>query len=543
MRLLPQVLGALSGGEPSKSRILGEVGASFQAIRNLGHLRPLWHCRCAYRWPWVGVRALHLLAERMVAKLQMIVERFLRFFSSLRCGLILLGLLGTAVVIGTMIPQRPMTPAGQIEQIYAPQTARILNTLGLFDVFHAWWFILLLGLLGANISLASLERFPQAWKAFTRPHMLADEWYVRRLPFQAEIPLGSHGTAEALAIAGRELSRLGFPPKQEVLAQGIIYVEKHRVARLAPYVVHASLLIIFAGAIIDGLWGFKGFVNLTPGARTQSIEPMTAPGAPHQLGFTLRCDGMGMVTYPDGSPKQYWSLLAVEENGREVMRKTIWVNDPLTYKGVRFFQASYGSTGSPRRLVLQASWPETGNTRRPPQTFTLQPREPYRFPNQGTQVELADFLPDFVLQGNQISSRSDEPRNPAIQLVVTSPEGRQTRVWVLPKAPEMAPPNSSGINFQLRQVEMEYMTGLQVAHEPGQDLIWGGCLLLTAGLMMALYMSHMRVWGVVGNDSQGRPVLLLGGQPSKYRESFERRFTELKRGVEAALTAGKPEAA
>ena len=476
-----------------------------------------------------------------MAKQHSNLDRILRFLSSLECGLILLGLLGTAVLIGTVILQRPMAREGQIEQIYAPQTAQLLNALGLFDVFHTWWFILLLGLLGANITLASLERFPQAWRLFTRPHMTADEWFVRQLPFQKEIPLGFHTSAEALSLARQKLSALGYPPKAKVLERGTLYVEKHRTARLAPYVVHASLLIIFAGAIVDGLWGFKGFVSLTRGARTQSMEPMAAPGIPHQLGFTLRCDGVGMERYPDGSPKQYWSQLAIEENGREVKRKKIFVNEPLTYKGVRFFQASYGPSGAPRKLVFEASWTGSGGNQHPAQTFTLQPGERTRLDAQGTQVELADFIPDFVLEGNQISSRSDEPRNPAIQLVVTFPGGKQARAWVFPKAPDMAAPNESGINFQLRDLEMEYMTGLQVAREPGQNMIWIGCLLLTAGLMMALYMSHVRMWGVVGHDRKGRPALLLGGQPSKYRERFERDFNELAGALEVALKTSQPD--
>jgi cytochrome c biogenesis protein len=475
----------------------------------------------------------------MVAKQQTILDKFLKFLSSLECGLALLGSLGTAVIIGTMILQRPMAREGQIEQIYAPQTLRLLNALGLFDVFHTWWFILLLGLLGANITLASLERFPQAWRLFARPHMTADEWYVRQLPFQKEILLGSHAPTEALSIASRKLSDLGYAPKRQVLERGTLYVEKHRMARLAPYVVHASLLIIFSGAIIDGLWGFKGFVSLTPGARTQSVEPLTTPGAARQLDFALRCDGVGMQQYPDGSPKQYWSQLAVEENGREVARKTIYVNDPLTYKGVRFFQASYGSAGTPRKLVFEASWSEPGANQH--QTFTLQPGKPARLDASGALVELVSFIPDFVLDGNQIASRSDEPRNPAIQLTVTQPGGKQAGVWIFPKAPGMAPPNDSGISFQLRDLEMAYMTGLQVAHEPGQNLIWAGCLLLTAGLMMALYMSHVRMWGVVGRDRKGRPALLLGGQPSKYRESFERRFNELAGELEMVLRTSQPD--
>ena len=53
--------------------------------------------------------------------------------------------------------------------------------------------------------------------------------------------------------------------------------------------------------------------------------------------------------------------------------------------------------------------------------------------------------------------------------------------------------------------------------------------------MMALYLSHIRIWGIVAADRKGQPVLLLGGQPSKYRENFERKFHELTDEVEAAL--------
>jgi hypothetical protein len=46
---------------------------------------------------------------------------------------------------------------------------------------------------------------------------------------------------------------------------------------------------------------------------------------------------------------------------------------------------------------------------------------------------------------------------------------------------------------------------------------------------------------MVGHDNKGRPVLLLGGQPSKYRESFERRFNELAGELEVAFRTSQPE--
>ncbi len=475
------------------------------------------------------------------------LDKFLQFFSSLKFGLWLLGLLATAMILGTFILQRPMAQEGQIEQVYAPQVVSLLNALGLFDVFHAGWFFLLLGLLGANITLASIERFPQIWRLYARPHFLADAAFVRALPFQREIPLGPHASNEAMDLAAAKLARRGYPPRREILSHGTLYVEKHRLARLAPYIVHASLLTIFAGAMIDGTRGYKGFVSLRAGASTDVVEPLTMPGPDRRLDFTLRCDATGMDAYADGSPRQYWSQLAVVENGRVVAQKRIHVNDPLTYKGVRFFQASYTPSGTPRRLVMEASWTENGAERR--QKLTLVPGQPAPLGEQGVQVALVHFLPDFVLNGNEISSRSMEPRNPAIHLQVGRPGIGVSDAWVMPKSPEIAPPNNSGISFSMVSVEMDATTGLQVAHEPGQWLIWAGCLFLTAGLMLALYFSHIRIWGVAAKDARGQSILLLGGQPSKYRENFEQKFNELTGEVAAALTeAGsekteKPQAA
>ncbi|MGO8789857.1 MAG: cytochrome c biogenesis protein ResB [Terriglobia bacterium] len=474
-----------------------------------------------------------------MASRQSSLDKLLQFLSSLKCGLFLLGLLGISMILGTLILQRPMAQEGQIEQVYAPQVVRLLDALGLFDVFHTWWFILLLGLLGANITLASIERFPQVWRLYVRPHFLADASFVRALPFQREIPLGPHTSKEAMALATEKLNGLGYSPRRDVLAKGTLYVEKHRVVRLAPYVVHASLLIIFAGAIFDGTHGYKGYISLRPGTGTDDVEPLTTPGAHHHLDFTLRCDAAGMDAYPDGSPRQYWSQLAVLENGREVARKKIFVNDPLTYKGVRFFQATYAPTGVPHKLVMEASWQENGVEKR--QLLTLAPGLPASLGDQGVTVGLVDFIPDYVLSGNSITSGSDLPRNPAIHLQVARPGGEVTNAWILAKSPELHPPNDTNINFRFVSVEMDFTTGLQVAREPGQWLIWAGCLLLTTGLMMALYLSHIRIWGVAAVDRKGQPVLLLGGQPSKYRENFERKFHELTDEVAVALAPGPQE--
>ena len=454
------------------------------------------------------------------------LTRFLQFFSSLKCGLVLLGLLGLAVIAGTLILQKSMAREGQLEQIYAPQTLHLLDALGLFDVFHTWWFILLLGLLGANISLASIERFPQVWRFFSRPHLVADDWFVRQLLFKREILLGRHSPDAVLPLAVSKIEAEGYRVNPQALKQKTIYIEKHRFARLAPYVVHASLLLIFAGAILDGTYGYRGFVSLTRGSSTHEVESLASNGPNRSLPFSVRCVNAGMEAYPDGSPKQYWTDLAVEDGGREVERKKLFVNDPLTYKGVRFFQASYESTGNPLQIEIDAAV-----AGQPARKLTVTPDQPALLGD--ASISLADFVPDAVLQGRELISRSNEPNNPAISLQVQRPGVAAESVWLFPKAPEMQPPNTTGISFQVRDFRMQFMTGLQVAYEPGQWLIWLGCLTLVGGLMMALYMSHIRIWAVPAKDAKGRSILLMGGQPSKYRASFGVKFTQLADSLDA----------
>ena len=116
---------------------------------------------------------------------------------------------------------------------------------------------------------------------------------------------------------------------------------------MAVYIVHASLLLIFLGGIVDALYGWRGFLMLSPGGQQSGRTARTE--RTHHCPSRSAATAAGEETYADGTPKKWWSKLAVVENGKEVSRKEIVVNDPLVYHGVRFYQASYGRTGKARQ--------------------------------------------------------------------------------------------------------------------------------------------------------------------------------------------------
>ena len=450
--------------------------------------------------------------------------------SSVRTGIVLLIIAGLASAAGTLILQRPMTDPEKMQRAYSPAMLHWLDALGLTDVFHAWWFAALLALLGVNIVLASIERFPNVWHYFARPYRRPEAHFLTGLPMQREIPVDDLRTG--MDAAERAFRRTGFKPQR--IGEGpeaSLYVEKYRFARLAAYVVHASLLLIFAGGITDAVWGYRGFVSLGLHDQTSQIE--LSSGARKVLPFTIRCQGAGQENYPDGTPRRWWSKLVVLENGREVKHKEIAVNDPLVFQGVRFFQASYGSSGQVSSLLLTAT-PRKGSG--PTKEFELRPNETFPL-DSGTSVRLAAFVPDFVLNGNQIESRSDQPNNPAIELTVDSKQAGTSVVWLFPRFPGFSHPGNSPYTFEFRDLKTGYFTGLQVAHEPGQWLVWAGVLLMGVGLAMAFYFVHLRFWVVPVSDGRGRLVLWVGASASKNREELEKRFGRLVEEIEAGLKA------
>ncbi len=449
---------------------------------------------------------------------------------SIRTGITLLFLLGVASAIGTLVLQRPQTAPEKLTSAYSPEMLRWLDRLGLTDVFHSWWFAALLSLLAVNLILTSLERFPVAWRYFQRPYRRPEKHFLKGLTLQEEISIPALATG--MEAAESAFRRMGFKPRRLESAGSIsLYAERNRFSRLAAYVVHASLLLIFGGAAVDARWGYRGFVGLTQDQQTNQIE--LSNGKTRALPFVIRCDGAGQENYPDGSPRRWWSKLAVIEDGREVKKKEIQVNEPLVYRGVRFYQSSYGSSGEANAIQLRAtskSDPSKAKqiTLRPGQTLPL---------DAETSVSLAAFFPDFVLRGKEVDTRSNQPNNPAIQLLVDSKKAGAAKVWLFSNFPAFSHPGASPYAFQLLSLQMGYFTGLQVSHEPGQWAVWTGVLLMGLGLAAVFYFVHVRVWAVPVSDDRGRLVLWVGASASKNREEFEERFHRLVGEIQSRLTS------
>lgn len=476
----------------------------------------------------------------MAFSLPTIARKTWQIAASIKTGVVLLILVVVLAAAGTLILQRPMTDPDDMQRAYSPQALHLLDATGLTDVFHAWWFIGLMILVSICIIAASIDRFPNAWRYYSRPYKYADPTFRRALHPQKSIAIADEESG--LVAAERALHSIGFKPERVVKQDHFgIFAERHRISEMAVYIVHASLLLIFFGWIIDGIYGWRGTLMLNEGQSTNIIT--LRDGTPRSLPFAIRCDAAGQENYKDGTPKKWWSKLAVVQNGQDVKTKEIVVNDPLIFKGVRFYQSSFGETGKADTISLLAA-PNTAFS--PAKTGKLSansnpPAEKEFILRLGqtadldpdTTVRFAEFFSDYAVRDGQVYRRSNDIGSPAAHLVVTTKStGKNFDVW-FPPLDEVADNSKAPYLFQPKDLSWEHFTGLQVSHEPGQWGVWSGVVLLGVGLAFVFYVVHMRFWAVpIRDDRTGLYSLWIGGSANRNRDAFEQRFEALVKAIQ-----------
>ena len=97
------------------------------------------------------------------------------------------------------------------------------------------------------------------------------------------------------------------------------------------------------GALIGSIFGYKGHLHLAEGETVSQLD-RSAGAEPIKLPFSIRLDRFILKLYPSGVPSEYRSKVRVIEGGRVTHQAEIRVNHPLTWRGVTFYQHSYGQS-------------------------------------------------------------------------------------------------------------------------------------------------------------------------------------------------------
>jgi cytochrome c biogenesis protein len=431
------------------------------------------------------------------------------FFCSLKLSIFLLIGLAATSIIGTIIPQG--SPPPEYLQTISQTKFQIYAKLGFFDMYHSRWFLALLGFLTLNLIACSIKRLPRVWKIISEPTLIMDEGFEKSLSLTHDVKLDGEPSVLKDRVAAFLRKEFADPLVTEVDGEYHLFAQKTPYCRLGVYVVHLSIIIIFIGAIIGTFAGYKGFVNIPEGESVSTIDARS--GKQIDLGFAVKCENFSVSYYDTGAPKEFKSILTVLENGKPVPgyeNVKVIVNQPLTYKGITFYQASYGQTGGGGVFHFTVRERKGGA----PVPLTVRQGERVSLPGGGTmQVleatqEVRSILPQFS--------------GPAARIEVTSPGGSSQPFVVFRNYPEFDTERGGNLIFTYEGADEKYYTGLQVAKDPGVWVVWAGCTLMVIGILLAFFLSHKRIWVRV---VRGR--ITMGGTASKNQAGFQLAFDEL----------------
>jgi cytochrome c biogenesis protein len=300
--------------------------------------------------------------------------------SSMRFAISLLSILAVASIIGTVLKQAE--PYGNYLIQLGPFWFEVFEKLGLYDVYHAAWFLLILTFLVASTSVCIFRNAPnfvREMKSY-REHVSEQSLNAFKHKHEADTQLAPAALA---ASAQRYLEGQGYKVKNLTREEGVLLAAKAGSwNRLGYLLAHSAIVLICIGGLLDGnmvfkaqqLLGYKkietrdipqsqvpaisrlgpsnpsfrGSVQIPEGSSADVVFLNVADGYLVQdLPFTVGLKQFRIEHYTTGQPKSFESDIELfDKSGKKIKEATIAVNHPLVYDGVAIYQASFADGGT-----------------------------------------------------------------------------------------------------------------------------------------------------------------------------------------------------
>jgi cytochrome c biogenesis protein len=431
------------------------------------------------------------------------------FFASVKLALFVLFLLAIASVIGTVIPQN--SPPDVYVKEFGENMARLFQLLDISDMYNSWWFVSLLIMLALNLTICTIERLPNVWRLVVQDNLTTDIDRLAKMRPSQEI-LTSLSPEEAASRARAGLAENGWKAKVAPRDSGILlFAQKGPWTRLGVYMVHTSILVIFSGAMIGSHFGYKGFVMIP---ETRSIDTINSFSneEPIKLGFAVLCKRFTLTHYANGAPKEFRSDLAILEDGKEVLTKSIVVNDPVSYKGHTFYQSSYQSY---KKFLVSL----TDNQTKLAELFLIEPGKEIKWPGEDVSFGIIN------------REMTETPLRFKYKIWFKDSTGVAEPFWITDGDTTTVKRDGKDYTFALKEF---FATGLQVTKDPGVWYVYIGCTLMLLGLMVAFFLSHRRIWVYIKKEGDKTSVL-ISGNTNKNRPAFEKNFEAVNRSLDKKL--------
>ncbi len=471
---------------------------------------------------------------------QPILSRALKFLGSVRLGVTLLIILTILSMTGMLIMQQNVEGFDHYYHAIKPAQRIVYGRLGLFDIYHAWYFNALILLLALTLILASIERAPKTWKIVRNRKLTASRRWLLAQKSSAASEFTAYDSEQAKRKVFSAMKSVGLKPKvNEENGNVYFFGESGAWNRLGYLMIHVGFLLILTGGFLTNQFGIDGQMPLAPGetsARMLQTEFVLDKTEQKQvaLPFEITCldieqkliDQKGAITA--NNTLDWLTRIRISDAGG-TREELVHMNAPVDHAGYRFFQASFINEGKARNATLQII-PETGA----PQEIKISRGGEADLPN-GAKLKWENFVADFVVGKNgQVSSNSGDYNNPALLMTLTTANGEAKKAYAFSREmPPDAPVNQPVSGYRFRLANFEKVAAahvLSINKDPGKMPFYIGGIILIAALLGVFFFAHRRVWALVEEKSTGVYELVLGGNTNRHQVKFD---DDLKRIIGA----------
>lgn len=469
-----------------------------------------------------------------------IFESIWKFFASVKLAIFIIILLAVSSIVGTIVEQKA-EPAQNLKLLAkffgdsaAPAVYNVFAKLGFMDMYGSWWFMGFLLIFSINLIVCSIDRFPKTWRVIKTPQKPLSDNAIKSMPIKRDLRFNTtlNAAKDAFLNALKKAGYQVYEANEEGAAR--LYTQKGRYSRLAVYVVHLSIILIFLGAVIGIRFGFKGYLNLPEGQTSDVLYESPQKSTP--LGFSVKCNWYDTEYYEGGNtPKEFKSEIVIIENGKEVMSKVIEVNDPLKYKGITIFQSSYGMLDNAEGFFVLDITPSGGQEKR----LWLKYGESFEIPGTGIKGRIHDFSPALARDDSgKLTTFSETMVNPAVAIEFNLQGDNSFIGWILKRYPETGIlPGGHKIKFA-DYWGVEY-TGLQISKDPGVWLIYLASIIMTISLYICFFISNKKLWVNITSDNKSVSVA-VGGATNRNGLNFEREIDKILSHATEAIEGSHP---
>ena len=419
-----------------------------------------------------------------------IKQTIFKSIADLRFAIFILLLIATLSIIGTVIEQDQSIETYKLNypltnKVFGFLSWDILLRFGFDHIYKTWWFIALILLFGISLFACTLlQQFPSL-KVARRCQFFRTTQQFRRLNISTNL---QHLSFSQLLFKIKENNYSIFQQKN------IIYCYKGLIGRIAPIIVHFSMIIILFGAILGSICGFKA-QEIVPKTETFHIQNVLNNGQFTLIPkFSIRINDFWITYTKQKTITQFYSDLSIlNVDGNEIERKTIFVNSPEKYSGIDYYQTDWNIIG----LRIKNK------------NFSI-----FQYPFIDLPQNKKKIWLTWVSNSSQLTD--------GLTILIDNLQGYCSVYNKFGNFIGNLELNENlKIDSSLTLIDILSSTGLQIKADPGILFIYFGFLLLMISTLVS-YITYSQIWLV-----QEKKKIFIGGNTTRATFDFELEFLKL----------------